>query len=217
MMKLQFVNDQGEIQKEREIRGGSYLLLYNSEFGIEYDVTHFKHMHFDEKHILKQLYKKNAMDLVKKYERHLSYVNPHRIAFMIDAAWEPSEKASKNSTWKIDIKKSPLWFSFLTDFDYMVLMRQYWIEKWSRAQINAAIMSQLLRINTEDGSVLKYSEDDNNKMIATFGVNYLEPETIIRDLLEEQIAITGFREASGQITIDEVLAEQVEGGDHDVA
>lgn len=217
-MKLQILNDQDEVKREVRIAGSSFLVAYNTEWGVEYDTTSFQDMVWDEKHILKQHYQKNARELIKKYEDHLLNVYPHQIAFIVDGAWQPSEKGNKNSAWKIDIKKSPLWFRLLTGFEYMMLMRQCWIERWSPAQINAAIMSQLLRIDAESENILKYSEcDDNNKMVATFGANYLEPEVIIRDLLEEQIPIIGLRKASAQITMEEALAEQKERGGHGAA
>ena len=97
-------------------------------------------------------------------------------------------------------------FTGVTGFEYILKMRQHWIDKWSDAQIHAAIMSQLLRIDNEKGIIYKYTEDFQSKLVATFGTGYLEPNTIIDDLLAEDTpaVLRGFREASGQVTMEEL-------------
>jgi hypothetical protein len=128
---------------------------------------------------------------------------------MVDEDWEPSEKANVNTLWKINIKRAPILFRLMTGYDYILEMRDYWLGLWSTAQINAAIMSQLLRINPEDGSIYKYSEDFHSKLVSTFGKNYLDTKTtvIIPDLLKEDVDLREFPEASGQVRIDEIEKE----------
>jgi hypothetical protein len=202
-MKIKvFDNDNTEV-KEIIISDVNFNLVSNGEVTPEYH-NKFRFLKLDEQHIINQSYQERASQLISKYGAHLHNVYSHTMAFVVDETWEPSDKSSINSKWKIDIQRAPLWFRFGFGFDYMVKMRGHWIEKWSEAQINAAIMSQLLRINPADGSIFKYTEDNNSKMIATFGAGYLEPQTVIANLLEEDVRILGFKEASGQVTIDEL-------------
>ena len=73
-------------------------------------------------------------------------------------------------------------------------------------------MSQLLRIDNEKGIIYKYTEDFQSRLVATFGSGYLEPNTVIDDLLDEKTSpiLRGFREASGQVTMEEVMANVAE-------
>lgn len=93
---------------------------------------------------------------------------------MVDQDWEPSEKANKNSRWKIDIVKANKLFSGITGYEY--------------------------------------TEDFQSRLVATFGSGYLEPGTVIADLLDEETpaVLKGFQEASGQITMDEIQLKKEE-------
>ncbi len=212
-MELKLYDDAGKKLDSYTTPDSNVMLIYNDadleeptciKIGLRY-------LKFDDKHILRQEYLSRVRELADKYSQQLCQLSLYRIeneiAFVVDEAWEPSEKASKNSSWKIDIVKAPYWLSALTGYLYMIKMRGYWLEKWTDAQINAAIMSQLLRINPTEGTVLKYTEDHNSRMIATFGAGYLEPHTVIPDLLKEEVTIHSFREASGQISMEEMDSE----------
>lgn len=205
-MKIKvFDNDNAEI-KEIIISDTNFNLVSNGEVTPEY-FNQFHFLKLDEQHIINQSYQERAAQLIQKYSAHLYNVYANTMAFVVDEVWEPSDKSSINSKWKIDIQRAPLWFRFGFGFDYMVKMRGHWLEKWSEAQTNAAIMSQLLRVNPADGSIFKYTEDKNSQMIATFGAGYLEPSTVIANLLEENVKIIGFKVASGQVHMDELPAE----------
>jgi len=209
-MKIKVIDDNNTEIKEIEIADNNFVLVSNGAAGTgpEYS-NRFRFLKLDDQHIINQSYQDRASKLINKYSAHLHNVYSHTMAFMVDETWEPSDKSSINSKWKIDIQRAPLWLRLTFGFDYVVKMRGHWLEKWSDAQINAAIMSQLLRINPADGSVFKYTEDNNSKMISTFGAGYLEPQTVIPNLLEEDVKIRGFKEASGQVSMDE-LPEQTE-------
>lgn len=205
-MKLQVIDEEGNILKQKELSSGSsFGVYYNGAYGVEH-LHSMDYIKFDEKHVLRQSYVKITQELCQKYSVYLYSVFPHQMAFVVDEAWEPSEKASKNSAWKIDISKAPAWMRMTTGYEYMIKMRQHWLDKWSEAQLAAAIMSQLLRINPEDGNIFKYTEDFQSRFVATFGIGYLEPKTVIPNLLTEEVRIIGFKEASGQITMDELPA-----------
>jgi hypothetical protein len=79
------------------------------------------------------------------------------------------------------------------------------VDGWTDAQFHAAVMSQLLRIDPRKGTVKRYTEDFSSALIATFGIGYLEPGTIIPDLLLDDVRIRGFRPASGQLGMDGIV------------
>ncbi len=212
-MKIKFYDNEDKLIKETEAPDSNYCLITNgSDSFPEYD-NGFHFLKLDEANAINQTYQETARMIANKYSTLLHKIYPHEIAFIVDEVWEPSDKSSINSKWKIEIARAPKWFKLCYGFEYIVKMRGHWIEKWTSAQINAAIMSQLLRINPADGSIFKYTEDFNSKMVATFGHGYLEPQTVIPNVLEEDVKIIGFREASGQMTIDELPSNPSEDED----
>ena len=92
-------------------------------------------------------------------------------------------------------------------FKFQIELRKYWIDQWTNAQLAAAIMSQLLRIDTKNGMIKAYSEDEQSRLTATFGNNYLDAGVIIPDVLTEDIKICAGRQASGQVHMDEIGGE----------
>ena len=205
MSKLQLVNGKDEIEREIPLPdGGSFGVTYYGASGPLHDTDNLRYIRFEDKCVLSQSYKDTAKALINKYSQYFSNISADQLAFIVDEVWIPSEKASDNSAWKIDICKAPYWLKMGFGYNYEIKLRQHWLDKWSDAQLHAAIMSQLLRINSKDGSVKKYSEDMSSKLIATFGSGYLEPGTVIPDLLNEDVSLREFRRADGQITIEEI-------------
>lgn len=205
-MRVKIYDDNNKEIKDIQAADNNFALICNGETEPEYHNS-FRFLRLDDQHIINQAYRETANLIVTKYSTLLYSIYPHMMVFVVDEMWEPSEKSSTNSKWKIDIQRAPKWLRLCFGFEYMVKMRGHWLEKWSEAQLNAAIMSQLLRINPQDGSIVKYTEDMNSRMIATFGAGYLEPNTVIPDLLKENVKILGFKEASGQVTIEELESE----------
>lgn len=207
MLHLQVYKEgQQEALREIEVEGNNFLLVQNGMMGPVYDTGNFRYLKIDEKHVINQWYLDTIRELYDKFNKYLYTLWPELICVMIDEAWQPSEKVNKNSAWKVDIVKANKLFTGVTGFEYILKMRQHWIDKWSVAQIHAAIMSQLLRIDNDKGIIYKYTEDFQSKLVATFGTGYLEPSTIIDDLLAEDTpaVLRGFREASGQVTMEEL-------------
>ena len=161
-------------------------------------------MRYSDKFVLRQEYQERAVQLVQEYFERLMYVAPRRIAFAVDENWKLKESATPNSKIKVDITRQGKLFALGDSFDFVVQIKGYYLERWSNAQINAAIMSQLLRINNSDGKILEYQDDAANPLVATFGAGYLEPGTVIPDLLKEHIHIREFRRADGQMTFEEL-------------
>jgi hypothetical protein len=175
----------------------NFILVANGAMGPLQDTADARRIEFGESCVLEDHFETVAA-LREKYSRHVR-ASPGRVGFVNDPEWKPSRNAGGNSGWKIDIAKSPFWFKALTGFDYMAKLRQHWVDGWTVAQFRAAVMSQLLRIDPQKGAVKRYTEDFSSALIATFGIGYLEPGTIIPDLLLDDVRIRGFRPASGQL------------------
>lgn len=212
MLTLKVFKDDEEI-RTIDIENNNFILAHNGSTGPVYDYENFNWFKIDEKHIINQRYMPIIKDLYEKFDRYLYTLWPDLICCMVDQEWEPSDKANKNSTWKVDIVKSNKLFTGVTGYEYILKLRQHWIDQWSKAQLHAAIMSQLLRIDNEKGIIYKYTEDFQSKLVATFGAGYLEPGTVIADLLSESTPniLKGFQEASGQMTIEDIeMAKEIE-------
>ena len=212
MLTLKVFKDDEEI-RTIDIENNNFILAHNGSTGPVYDYENFNWFKIDEKHIINQRYMPIIKDLYEKFDRYLYTLWPDLICCMVDQDWEPSDKANKNSTWKVDIVKANKLFTGVTGYEYILKLRQHWIDQWSQAQLHAAIMSQLLRIDNEKGIIYKYTEDFQSKLVATFGAGYLEPGTVIADLLSENTPniLKGFQEASGQMTIEDIeRAKEIE-------
>lgn len=211
MMNLKVYKDGDEI-RNIEVENNNFLLVHNGMTGPVYDTENFGYLRIDDKHVISQRYLDIIRALYTKFDKYLYTLWPDVICCMVDQDWEPSEKANKNSAWKIDIVKANSLFTGVTGYEYIIKLRQHWIDKWSKAQLHAAIMSQLLRIDNEKGIIYKYTEDFQSRLVATFGSGYLEPNTVIDDLLDGKTSpiLRGFREASGQVTMEEVMANVAE-------
>ena len=203
-IELKVYEDGKEI---RSIEPGddNFTVLYNTDYGVACDRADAVYLKFDEKHILDMRYMEVVYDLIKKYNTLLCNVFPDDVCVWKDDDWEPTENSNNNSRRKINIRKVPARsVADAMGFKFQLELRGYWVEQWSMAQLHAAIMSQLMRIDTRNGMITAYSEDEQSRMTATFGNNYLEPGVIIPDLLREDIKICSGRQASGQVHMDEL-------------
>jgi len=200
MYKLIIEKNDGEekiIIDEINLTDPNVLVKYNGG-----TLKSFDRIRLNEKQIIDQTpYENIANKLKAEYASYIGHVIPSKILFVIDDEWEPTEKTSINSRWKIKIKKTPGMVRDLTGYDYIIDMRRFWLDQWTKAQTYAAVMSQLLRINAFDGTIFNYTEDYHSKMLATFGAEYLEPDTEIQNMLENKITIHGFEKANGQMEI----------------
>lgn len=202
MKKIKIYED-GELLDELEVQG-SFGIIHSEGMGVECYDEFMEYMPYNEQFIYRREYQRRAEELVKKYSGRLTHVNPKRIAFVVDEKWELKESATPNSKVKVDIARPGKFFALGDEFHFVIYIKGYYLEQWSDAQINAAIMSQLLRVNNPDGRILKYQDDSVNPLVATFGMNYLDPNIVIPDLLKEDVQIREFRRADGQVTIEEI-------------
>jgi hypothetical protein len=197
--------DQKELVKAFELADDNAVICANAP---EVGVNHLRtredvEIRISEACVIDQRYTGIATKLCEQYAHIIPReVVPERICFVIDQHWEPTEAMSDNSKWKADAQKAPVWLRRLTGYAFVIRLRQHWITEWKPAQLAAAILSQLLRINPKgDGSVTKYSLDFQDVLTATFGIGYLEPGVDIPDLLATKIDLSHFRDASGQMSI----------------
>lgn len=213
MLNLKVYKDNREV-RNIEVENNNFLLVQNGMMGPVYDTENFKYLKIDDKHIISQGYLDIIKQLYVKFDKYLYSLWPEVICCMVDMDWQPSDRANKNSRWKIDIVRASSLFNGVTGYEYILKMRQHWINEWSKAQLHAAIMSQLLRLDNERGIIYKYTEDFQSRLVATFGIGYLEPTTVIDDLLDEKVPaiLRGFPEASGQVTMEDVMASNAESG-----
>lgn len=213
MLNLKVYKDNREV-RNIEVENNNFLLVQNGMMGPVYDTENFKYLKIDDKHIISQGYLDIIKQLYVKFDKYLYSLWPEVICCMVDMDWQPSDRANKNSRWKIDIVRAGSLFNGVTGYEYILKMRQHWINEWSKAQLHAAIMSQLLRLDNERGIIYKYTEDFQSRLVATFGIGYLEPTTVIDDLLDESVpaVLRGFPEASGQVTMEDVMASNAESG-----
>ncbi len=125
--------------KEHEtipLESATFAIIKNGDMGAVCVRDRLRYLKLDERHVISQGYIETIKQLADRYSPYLYQLWPDQICICIDEAWEPSEKANPNSSWKIDIQKAPLWLRLLTNFEYMIKMRQHWIDKWSEAQLN---------------------------------------------------------------------------------
>ena len=215
MLTLKVYRENQEL-REIPIESNNFLVVHNGNTGPRYDTENLSWLKIDDKHVINQRYMPIIRDLYEKFDRYLYTLWPDLICCMVDQDWEPNDKANKNSRWKIDIAKANKLFTGITGYEYILKLRQHWIDKWSKAQLHAAIMSQLLRIDNEKGMIYKYTEDFQSRLVATLGAGYLEPDTYIVDLLSDEhpAALRGFQEASGQMTMEDIeMAKEAENED----
>jgi hypothetical protein len=195
-----------EVVREYELGDANALIVTNDpELGI--GVAHYKvsddsafELRISDSVVIRQTYLKIAQALCRKYSEVIPQtLAPGSIVFTVDEEWEPAENSTSNSTWKVEIKKATKWLRAFTGYRYEIQLRQWWINEWSEAQLNAAIMSQLLRISPKgNGTIKKYSMEFPDALFATFGLGYLERDIEIPDLIEDDVELQGFTYASAQ-------------------
>lgn len=188
----QYVLTEIEDGKEREVVRTSNLIA------MWYDGDH-KHIRpegslpiNDREWIMQHPYKDIVYKLKEMYPEVLSHIPAEYIKFSIDREWEPTDKSTKNSKWKVKTAKETGPLKLMTGFKYVIKLRIYWLEKWNDSQINACILGQLLRIDPESFEVISYEEGVHSKMAALLGEDYLEEDKFIKDPLLEKLDLVEF-------------------------
>lgn len=193
---------ENELRRFNTFENGFNIQYLSNERQEPNKLISMKHGRMNEKNIIKNGdYQETVQDLKTMYPEYLSHIIPSRILFLEDDIWEQTEKTNKNSRWKIDIKKASKDLREFVGYDYVINTRTYFVDMWSHAQVVAAIMEKLLRINPENGSITKYNVDDKMLMVATLGAGFLDKGANIANILETKVEFKELRDASGQIKI----------------
>lgn len=161
----------------------------------------------DENHYYQQVFTQIVDKLAEIYKDYIGHVNSRHIGFLVDNKWEVTEKTTINSRDYIDIKKANKETKLYLGFQYEITLKLWYLDRWSEAQLHAAILSQLLRIEQKDGSIKNYGESFHSRLVATFGIDYLAEDVQIKDVLEDHIQLGYFEKAdkvNGQMSIDDI-------------
>lgn len=148
--------------------------------------------------------------LVRNYRDYIGHIIPDRLLIIEDVAWELKETSTDNSNWKIQIQKAPKLVREITGWDYIIKTRKHWNEHLDKAQKAAMIFAELVRIDKEDGSILKLTSRSYSVITSTFGSRWLDKDVKLPDISEERIGFVGFKRANGQLTFAEIEGETKE-------
>lgn len=208
MWELRLVKQgQEEPVKTIEMMSPNFSVITQGETKVQ-AIRNFDMLRKDEAHYYQQIYSQVVEKLVKIYPDYIGHINKDRIGFLVDDKWEPQEKATDNSAEYIDIKRTNKETKLYLGFDYEIVMKQHYLDKWDNAQLSAAILSTLLRVDRIKGTIKKYGEKFQSRLVATFGINYLDDDSMIPDVMENHIDLGDFEKApksnNGQICIDEI-------------
>lgn len=158
---------------------------------------------------------------IKRFPSVYSSANNHRVAeisalFILDASWagilSPVEREhleqeilevtrSLFSRDGIGLEQSPTYAGFSLEFLSLVLHTYEWLNASNRTAVEAIVKEAstvLLQFTNEDGSLIKYGDDDEGKVV-TVGV----PETEYARTLAALAGETRFDRASGLLTYAE--------------
>ena len=154
--------------------------------------------------------------LKKMYPEVLSHINAEQIKFVVEE-WEPTDKSTKNSKWKVTTKKETGPNNFYNGYKYVINLRTYWLDGWNDAQVHACILGQLLRIDPEFLEVISYEEGVHSKLALVVGDDYLEKDKAFdKDPLEKKLDLNDFevvKTPDAQVNIDDLANEPDEETD----
>jgi hypothetical protein len=208
-MKLIALDNNNQPFWEQELLDRNFLVMAAGKIGADYFRENLNFVRIDGKHVLDEQYRDIAQTLTEDYSQHLASAFPGQTLFVVDEDWEPSEKSNANTIGsKISISRASADLRMITGYEYVIRMKQYWINEWTNAQLAAAIFSQLARVNAVDGSIANYTAEYTSNLVATFGAGYLEPGAEIPNLLDGHISIHGMKTApNSQVSMDEMIVE----------
>ena len=186
-MKIVKITDDstGEIILEKEFSGGYHIIYTNhDDAGKLHHIRNLDNAKFGDKHWIKNFaYKTLAWKLREKFDE-LKYINPNRILFIEDMEWKKPD--NDKPQWIARISLANKQFAYMTNYDYILETRNYFIERMSREQIIALIYHELRHIGP-DGDIIKHDVEDWNNMIATLGTDWATTQSRIKNLIEDEI------------------------------
>ena len=205
MYELRLVKQStGETVKTVELLTPNFSVIASGETKVQ-AFRNFETLRKDEGHYYQQIYAQIVDKLVKAYPDHIGHISKDKIGFLVDDKWEPQEKATENSAEYIEIKRADRNTKLYLGFDYEIKMKLYYLERWDNAQLAAAILSVLLRVDRMKGTIKKYGERFQSRLVATFGINYLDDNVSIPDVTIDHVDLGDFEKAqtnqNGQTSI----------------
>lgn len=160
----------------------------------------------DSTWITQEPYRDIVYKLKEMYPEVLSHIPADLIKFTTDNVWEPTDKSTKNSKWKVKTSKETGSNKLMTGYKYVIKLRKYWLAKWNEGQTNACILGQLLRIDSESFEVINYEEGVHSKIAKLLGDEYLEENKFIKDPLETKLDLGDFEKEvtpDAQVSIED--------------
>lgn len=205
------INEVEEDESNLVIETGEVLGMYIDLNGQVSNIKPTERMRFGEDLEVRADLQYKVEGLREMYKGYIGHIAPENIMILENVSWTLSEKNSENTKAdKITIRKASPMERILTGYDYVLGLKRFYLKQWTEAQLHAAIMSQLLKINSRDASITKYNEDHYSKMVTTLGAGYLDKGVAIEDILLNKVEFVGFKRADEQVTIEEVESGRIQ-------
>lgn len=152
--------------------------------------------------IVNEKYSPVVAGIKNNYKDLLGFINERRILFLEDIAWEMTDKTTQNSKWKIKLQRAPKAIQDMFGVDYIIKTRKWHSDRMSEAQEAAMIMSELLRIDSEKGTIKNLTTESYSYFTSTFGEGWLEKDAQpYPNVAEEKVELVGIPKlANGQLT-----------------
>ncbi|TCO79112.1 putative metallopeptidase [Marinisporobacter balticus] len=184
---LKVINkENGELLEDLTFDGGYNIIFTNlSDGGNLRRIRKLDNGKFGDKHWIKNYqYRPTALRLVDKF-KELNHIDPYKILFIEDMEWEPG--TAKNP-WIAKTKLANKEMREMLGYEYILEIRNYYIERMQREQIVALLYHELLHID-KDGSLKNHDIEDWGNLVATLGKDWATTKARIKDILDEEFEV----------------------------
>ncbi|QZY56687.1 putative metallopeptidase [Crassaminicella profunda] len=174
--------ESGEIIEKLQFDGGYNIIFTNlSDGGNLRKIRKLDNARFGDRHWIKNYqYRPIALRLVDKFNE-LNYIDPFQILFIEDMEWQPG--TAKNP-WIARIKIANKEMKDMLGYEYILEVRNYYIDRMQREQIIALIYHELRHID-KDGALINHNIEDWSNLVATLGKDWATTQAKIKDILDE--------------------------------
>ncbi|WHH58291.1 putative metallopeptidase [Petroclostridium sp. X23] len=202
MKELRVIDKETGHELEKiEFSGG-----YNITFTNLHDGGNLKHVRtldngrYDTKHWIKNYYYRPIAErLVRKFDE-IRHVPTAKILFIEDTEWTPG---TAKQPWMAQIRMANNQLLAMTGYEYVMELRQYYIEQMTREQVIGVVYHELRHIDV-DGALLKHDIEDWSDMVRTLGENWATSKANIIDILDEEFpGWDEYRKAGTQVSLFE--------------
>jgi hypothetical protein len=116
--------------------------------------------------------------------------------------WKPG---SGEHPWIAKTSKAKSQFEAMTGYEYIIEIRNWFINQMSKEQITALLYHELRHIG--DGSIIKHDIEDWNCMVATLGSDWATTQAQIIDILNDDFEQWDYlRKVGTQVSIFDNIA-----------